>query len=290
MIAAGTVDIWDRLLPPGHTAHQIRNRALLHEIGASSSTQHNNERLVKLGSLAASTNKNDSNVSNYVIASNNFPTEYCEPGKTREVDDAGQLNEIKRRDRGNFQGKKKLLDFVRVAIQKHDSIGAYQNKIGDDEYNRIRRETQDNINDHDSSLKEVEADAKVESMMINLEVDKELLAKARKKGVDRPPRILGYYPFRPLGFVQNVLHLENELNKRMVEFSDDMNVTAKCKLLKEHEKQRFECEVDKELRTREIVNASNNTLHKKLQRLNKYAEETEISSGGCFTLDTDKFF
>ena len=58
-------------------------------------------------------------------------------------------------------------------------------------------------------MKEVEADAKVKSMLINLEVDKELLAKARKKGVDCPPRILGYYPFCPLRFVQNVLHLEN---------------------------------------------------------------------------------
>ena len=95
------------------------------------------------------------------------------------------------------------------------------------------------LNDRDSSLKETEAIAKVKSMMVNLDVNKELLTKARKRGVDCPPRILGYFLFHPLGFTCNVLHLEDELNKRMVEFDSDWTVTRKCKLLKQDEKQRF---------------------------------------------------
>lgn len=47
-------------------------------------------------------------------------------------------------------------------------------------------------------MKEAEADAKIKSTMINLEVDTELLEKVREKGVECPPRMLGYYPFCPL--------------------------------------------------------------------------------------------
>lgn len=92
---------------------------------------------MKVELLAASTNKKKGNVSNYVIVSNTFSTEYCDPGKTREENGTAHLNKMKRREQGNFQGKKKLLNFVRVAIQKHNSIAAYQNKIGNKEYNCI---------------------------------------------------------------------------------------------------------------------------------------------------------
>ena len=146
------------------------------------------------------------------------------------------------------------------------------------------------LHDRDSSLKETEATAKVESMMVNLDVDKELLTKARKRGVDRPPRILGYFPFRPLGFTRNVSHLEDELNKRMVEFDSDWTVTRKCKLLKQDEKRRFETEVDNELQTKELVFTTDDTSNKKLEQLNKYAEENDISFGGHFTISTNKFF
>ena len=151
---------------------------------------------------------------------------------------------------------------MRVAVDKHDSITAYQAKIGSGEYDRIRHATRDMLNDRDSSLEETEA----------------------------TPRILGYFPFRPLGFTCNVLHLEDELNKRMVEFDSDWTVTRKCKLLKQDEKGRFQTEVDNELQTKELVFTTDDTLNKKLEQLNKYAEENDISFGGRFTIDTNKFF
>ena len=127
-------------------------------------------------------------------------------------------------------------------------------------------------------------------MMVNLGVDKQLMARARKKGVDRPPRMLGYYPLRPMGFTRNLQHLENELRKRGVEFLDNWNVTKKCKMLKDHEKQRFENEVVAELQLHELVNSNDNTLSRKLERLKRRAEQTGLSYGGRFEIDTDRFF
>ena len=146
--------------------------------------------------VAASTNKNGINVSTYVIASNDFATEYHEPAiDNREEEGEATQKKIKIQVQGNFQGKQKLLDFVRVAMQKHNSIRAYRTKIGDIQYNCVWQETTDMLNDRDTLLKEIEADAKVESMMINLEVQKELLAKVRKKGVDCPQEFSDTIPF-----------------------------------------------------------------------------------------------
>ena len=139
-------------------------------------------------------------------------------------------------------------------------------------------------------MKEVEANAKVEAMMINLDLDKELLSKAKKTGVDRPPRVLGYYPLRPMGFIRNVTHLENELRERNVEFDSSWNVTQKCKLLKKHERKRFEAEVDAELQQQGLCDPTNNTLQKKLQQLEEHSSKTDSSFGGRFTVDIDRFF
>ena len=89
--------------------------------------------------LAVSTNKNDINVLNYVITPNNFASEFCEPAihNREEEGEATQSNKIKRQAQGSFQGKRKLLDFARVAMQKHNSIRANRTIIGDNKYNHV---------------------------------------------------------------------------------------------------------------------------------------------------------
>jgi hypothetical protein len=73
-IAVSGLNIWDRTTPNA-LAHLFRQRAL-QEYAAQASTQHNNERLVKLGAQMASTGKGEIMASIFAIASNDFMIEY----------------------------------------------------------------------------------------------------------------------------------------------------------------------------------------------------------------------
>ena len=81
-IAHGDIDIWTSpATSPEQT--ELRDGALI-AFGAHCSTQHNNERFVKLGALMASTGKDERMVLAYAIASNDFMVEYRNEMKTGE--------------------------------------------------------------------------------------------------------------------------------------------------------------------------------------------------------------
>jgi hypothetical protein len=73
-IAVG-LDIWDETNATNENAYLLRSRAL-QSFAAHASTHHNNERLVNLGALMSSTDKNEIMASIFAIASNDFITEY----------------------------------------------------------------------------------------------------------------------------------------------------------------------------------------------------------------------
>jgi hypothetical protein len=76
-IAEGGLDIWDAAKPANKNTHLYRRQAL-RAFAAHASTQHNNERLVKLGALMASTGKSEIMASVFAIASNDFMQEYTD--------------------------------------------------------------------------------------------------------------------------------------------------------------------------------------------------------------------
>jgi hypothetical protein len=145
------------------------------------------------------------------------------PASTVEESD----DEIKRQKWGNRRGKKKLLDFLRVAHTKLEQIEAYSNNIGADQYQQIRKKTKAALLAHDWSLKQVEVDARNDELIAKFDSDQELLAKAKKTGVHRPPRVLGYYPIRPMGFKVNLALLHLELDARGVSYDVSVTVTKK---------------------------------------------------------------
>jgi uncharacterized protein YciI len=73
LLATQTIDIRD-CASDNQTAHLVRQEALL-EHAAHCLTQHNNERLVMLGALMASTGKTEIMAGVFAIASNDFMTE-----------------------------------------------------------------------------------------------------------------------------------------------------------------------------------------------------------------------
>jgi hypothetical protein len=73
-IVVSGLNIWDRMTPNA-LAHLFCQR-YLQEYAAQASTQHNNERLVKLGAQMASTGKSEIMASIFAIASNDFMVEY----------------------------------------------------------------------------------------------------------------------------------------------------------------------------------------------------------------------
>jgi hypothetical protein len=73
-LVTNSIDIWDQE-QTNEKEHLIWKEALL-EHTAHSSTQHNNQRLVKLGALMASTGKSKIVAGVFAVASNNFMMEF----------------------------------------------------------------------------------------------------------------------------------------------------------------------------------------------------------------------
>ena len=150
LLATQTIDIWDRT-SDNPTAYLIRQEALL-EHAAHCSTQHNNERLVKLGALMASTGKSEIMAGVFAVASNDFMTEYhdSESNESHEDSDNEEQtadnnrdneqttepmeDEPTRRKRGNFRGKKKLFDLERIVDRKEAELAEVGEALGPIEF------------------------------------------------------------------------------------------------------------------------------------------------------------
>jgi hypothetical protein len=108
-IAVG-LDIWDESNTTNKNAHLLHIQALW-SFAAHPSTQHNNERLVKLGALMSSTGKSEIMASIFAITSNDFMTEHHDEGTHLEVpanQPAAAEDEPKQRKRRNYyRGRKK---------------------------------------------------------------------------------------------------------------------------------------------------------------------------------------
>ena len=125
--------------------------------------------------------------------------------------------------------------------------------------------------------------------MARIDANKPPNARQRKQGEDLPPRLLGYFPYKPMGLKANKNELEKELEQREISFNRQLTVTRKLKILKESEPRRLEEQVEAELRTRgyELTGLK---LPAKIQLLRQDMEEKEEHAGGEYDVDIMKFF
>jgi hypothetical protein len=109
-------------------------------------------------------------------------------------------DEPKRRKRGNYQGRKKLLDLEREADKKSNQLAVIATKLGTQAYKaRIKAIGTCPKSKADNPLKR-SSDTKAGTMMATFDKpDRQANARQRKRGEDMPPRLLGYFLYVPVG-------------------------------------------------------------------------------------------
>jgi hypothetical protein len=108
-------------------------------------------------------------------------------------------------------------------------------------------------------------------------------------GEDLPPRLLGYFPYKPMGLKANKTELEIELEAQDIPFDCQLTVTQKSKLRKANEPRRFEEQVEVKLRTRGYE-WTGLKLPAKIQLLKQDMEEKVEHAGEECDIDISKYF
>jgi hypothetical protein len=119
--------------------------------------------------------------------------------------------------------------------------------------------------------------------------DKQANARQRKRGEDMPPRLLGYFPYVPVGRTINMSELDKELQTRNVAFELTLKVTKKCDLLKKDEARRKEEQVDADLTDRGYQ-FHGLKLAAKLQLIRQDIMEKVETTNGEYEVDMTKYF
>jgi hypothetical protein len=140
------------------------------------------------------------------------------------------------------------------------------------------------------NLLERSSDVKARKMLATFDMpNKQANARQRKRGEDMPPRLLGYFPYVPVGRTMNIGELEKELRARNVTFEPTLKVTKKCDLLKLDEVRRREEELDADLTARGYE-FQGLKMPAKLQLVRQDIMEKEDSTNGEYEVDTTKYF
>jgi hypothetical protein len=111
----------------------------------------------------------------------------------------------------------------------------------------------------------------------------------RKQGDDLPPRLLGYFPYKPMGLKANEIKLEKELEAREISFDRRLTVTRKSKFLKDNEPSCLEGQVEVGLRTCGYK-WTGLKLPAKIQLLKQDMEEKEEHADDEYDINITKYF
>jgi hypothetical protein len=300
-IAARGLDIWDTAKPANRNTHLYHMEALC-AYAAHASTQHNNERLVKLGALMlALTIKSEIMSSVFAIVSNDFMQEYTDAKEeTYPEEPANQPAEAptggvedddgpQRRKRGNRRGKKKLLDLHRVVLKKEKELLEVASHLGPEKFLKRSKSICESLTSKEENLRERTGKEKSKQLMARIDETIPPNYRQRKQGDDLPPRLLGYFPYTPIGLKANVTGLKKELEAREISFDRRLTVTRKAKILKENKPRRLERQVEDKLRTRGYE-WTGLKLPAKIQLLKQDMEDKEEHAGGEYDMDILKYF
>jgi hypothetical protein len=126
-----------------------------------------------------------------------------------------------------------LLDLERETNKKSNQLAVIATKLGAQAYNTRIKAIGTCPKSKADNLLERSSNTKVGTMMVTFDKpDKQANARQKKGGEDMPPRLLGYFPYVPLGTTINMSALDKELRTRNVAFKLTLKVTKKCDLLK----------------------------------------------------------
>jgi hypothetical protein len=212
----------------------------------------------------------------------NQPTEA--PTGVAEDNDGPQ-----RRQRGNRSGKKKLFDLQRVVLKKEKELLEVARHLGPEKFLKRSKSIYESLTSKEENLREKTGKEKSTKLIALIGETKPPNYRQRKRGEDLPPRLLGYFPYKPMGLKANVTELEKELEAREISFDRKLTVTRKVKILKEDEPRRLERQVEVELQTRGYE-WTGLKLPAKIQLLKQDMEEKEEHAGGEYDIDVLKYF
>jgi hypothetical protein len=258
----------------------------------NASTQHNSERLVKLGALMPSTGKSEIMASIFAIASNDFMTEHHDKDAHLEVpanQPAVAKDEPKRQKHGNYRGRKKLLGLEREANKKSNQLAAIATKLGAQAYNTHIKAIGTCLKLKADNLLKRSSGTKAGTMMATFDKpDKQANARQRKRGKAIPLRLLGYFPHVPIGRTINMNELDKELRTWNIAFKLTLKVTKKWDLLKKDQARKKEEQVDANLTARGYQ-FHGLKLAAKLQLLRQDIMEKEETTNGEYKVDMTKY-
>jgi hypothetical protein len=240
----------------------------------------------------SSTGKTEIMASIFAIASNDFMTEHHDKDAHLEVpanQPAVAEDEPKRWKHGNYQGRKKLLGLEREANKKSNQLAAIATKLGTQAYNTHIKAIGTCLKLKADNLLKRSSHTKAGTMMATFDKpDKQANVRQRKRGEDIPPRLLGYFPYVPVGRTINMSELDKELRTRNVAFKLTLKVTKKCDLLKKDEARRKEEQVDANL-TAQGYQFHGLKVAAKIQLLRQDIIEKEETMNGEYEVDMTKY-
>jgi hypothetical protein len=195
-----------------------------------------------------------------------------------------------RRKRGNRRGKKKLLDLHQVVLKKEKELLEVARHLGPEKFLKRSKSICESSTSKEENLRERTGKEKSKQLIARIDNTKPPnYQHQRKQGEDLPPRLLGYFPYRPIGLKANVTKLEKELEVREISFDRRLTVTRKEKRLKENKPRRLERQLEDKLRTRGYK-WTGLKLPAKIQLLKQDMEDKEEHAGGEYDIDILKYF
>ena len=243
------VDLWNDATP----ASKLMKDMVLSKYSAHPSTQHNNERLVKIGSRMARTGKKAQLANYYLVASNGFIKEYHNDQPREELDDDSPSV---LRKRGNSRGTKKLVDLETILFDLEKAYGRIANDKGpavlkdEVEFVKMKLEGSDVI-------KKEKDEASVETMIDSFGTEKTNARITKFRGGFVLPLFNGYVQYTKLcnkknlnagGIVQKEFEARGLLPKFLSIIASKMRLGTQCtEALRTHETQRFNTELNGDL-------------------------------------------
>ena len=271
----------------------------LRSFGAHASTNHNNERLVKVATRMIENGRKEKMANTYFIAANGFTNEEFEYAIYNEIASItpGINNNKKKRNRLNLQ--QKTLAIIQITNQKiveYSEACEYMNLNGislSDEEANIRSLLYSEAENIKKTMDAVQATAIIEASENYNEN-----ARTKYRGMDIPPVFNGYFLTDKFCSTKNVVLglVEKEFRAREMGIAYESNkkkVKQLRMLLRNHEKKRFEIEINAKLEVNNLpLTGSHFSMSAKIGALKQFLiDKDELTSQFLmYELDISKYF
>ena len=286
-ILQNNINIWDLT---NIYSNNIRKQAMM-SFGAHPSTNHKNERLVKVAARTVVGGKQETAANYYFMAMNDF---------TNDDNDYKETNnqQTGKRKRNQKTPTTKLIELVTTVDNKLNLYAkAFLESTSTDEFNATKQWLQKTLKSKTNSIKICEETDNLKKMVAKRN---EVITNSRTmfKGDFIPPLFNGYLDTNKFcsGKMVKTQYVQLEFYKRDMKSEYDNNkkkVNTLKKLLKDHEQKRFESEVTVELQNQGIdLEIQPTTLTSKLLILKETMNDNNVSDDmwNKYSVDINKYF